>query len=202
MAIDSGSTSALSGLQICIDMLLSGDNDLMICAAGQRRMAPGAFQALKDSGILASRAAPQRPRRRRYDGIVPAEGVGVVILKRLADARRDGDRIHAVIRGMGVAHHASHAEALRLAVERASVMAGISPAEISVEELETDEQLESSGAELETLAAMHASGDRRTPLTMDSVTAQLGHLGGASGMAALIKASLKWPTVKPPRPPD
>ncbi len=126
-----------------------------------------------------------------YDGIVPAEGVGVVILKRLADARRDGDRIHAVLRGIGVAHHPTHAEALRLAVERSSSMAGIAPTEISVEELETDERLDVSGAELETLAASHASGPRQAPLTLASGTSYLGHMGGASGIAALIKASLE-----------
>ncbi len=190
VAVDSGSTSALSGLSICVDMLLSGDNDLMICAAGQRRMGLNAFKALQNAGLLAS-AQPHSVLDAQYDGVVPAEGVGVVILKRLADARRDGDRIHAIVRGIGVAHHTSHAEALRLAVERSSAMAGIAPSEVSVEELETDEQLDSSGAELETLAALHASGQRRRRSAMASGTAQLGHLGGASGMAALIRASLE-----------
>ncbi|HEY1784345.1 MAG TPA: beta-ketoacyl synthase N-terminal-like domain-containing protein, partial [Pirellulales bacterium] len=190
VAIDSGSTSALCGLSICVDMLLSGDNDMMICAAGQRRMGLNAFTALENAGMLAT-DQPHSVLDAQYDGIVPAEGVGVVILKRLTDARRDGDRIHAVLRGIGVAHHDSSAEALRLAVERSSAMAGIAPTEISVEELETDEPLDASGAELETLAALHASGPRRAPLAMGSATAQFGHLGGASGMAALIKASLE-----------
>jgi acyl transferase domain-containing protein/acyl carrier protein len=189
VAIDSGSTSALSGLSICVDMLLSGDNDMMICAAGQRRMGLNAFRAMQNDGRLAS-GEPRSILDAGYDGIVPGEGVGVVILKRLADARRDGDRVHAVLRGIGVAHHESHAEALRLAVERSSAMADIDPSEVSVGELETDEQL-TGGAELETLAAMHASGERRGPFTLASGTAQLGHLGGASGMAALIKASLE-----------
>ena len=144
VAIDSGSTSALSGLSICVDMLLSGDNDVMICAAGQRRMGLNAFTRLQDAGLLAS-GQPHSVLDAGYDGVVPAEGVGVVILKRLADARRDGDRIHAILRGIGVAHHASHAEALRLAVERSSAMAGIAPTEVSVEELETDERLDAVG---------------------------------------------------------
>ncbi len=64
-------------------------------------------------------------------------------------------------------------------------MSGIVPSEISVAELETDEQLDPSGSELETLAALHASGQRRAPLAMASGTVQIGHLAGASGMAAL-----------------
>ncbi len=190
VAIDSGSTSGLTGLSICVDMLLSGDNDMMICAAGQRHMGPNSYHAFATAGLLAS-GNPRSILDAGYDGVVPGEGVGVVVLKRLADARRDGDRIHAVLRAIATARHPSHAEALRMAVERASAMAGVSPAEISAEILDTDELLDASGSELETLAALHASGQRRTPLMIASATAQLGHLGGASGMAALIKASLE-----------
>ncbi|HTU25395.1 MAG TPA: acyltransferase domain-containing protein, partial [Pirellulales bacterium] len=190
VAIDSGSTSAMGGLSICVDMLLSGDNDMMICAAGQRRMGLNAFRAMANAGLLAT-DKPHNVLDAQYDGVVPAEGVGVIILKRLADARRDGDRIHAVLRGIGVAHHASNAEALRLAVERSSTMAGVAPAEVSVAELETDEQLDSSRSELTTLAAAHVGEQRKTPLVLASGTPQFGHLGGASGMVALIKASLE-----------
>ena len=113
----------------------------------------------------------------QYDGVVPAEGVGVVILKRLADARRDGDSIHPIVRGVGVAHHASHAEALRLAVEQSSVMAGIAPTEVSVAELETDEQLDPSGAELERWrpCTPPATADRRGD---GFGHGQIGHLAG------------------------
>src|SRR5262249_5374132 len=125
VSIDSGSTSALSGLAVCLDMLLSGDNDVMICASGQRRMGHNAFEALETAGQLAGGPQARNLLDAAYDGIVPAEGVGVVVLKRLADARRDGDRIHAVIRSLGIAHHPDNAEALRLAAARSAEMAGI-----------------------------------------------------------------------------
>src|SRR5690606_4428805 len=54
VAIDSGATSALSGLALCVDLLLAGDNELMICAAGQRHLGPRAFAALRQAGLLAS----------------------------------------------------------------------------------------------------------------------------------------------------
>ncbi len=190
VAVDSGSISALSALAICYDMLLSGDNDLMICAAGQRRMGASNFESLYRAGLLAN-PVPRNVLDAAYDGVVPGEGVGVVVLKRLSDARRDGDRIHAIIRGMGMAHHGSQPEALRLAAQRACAQAAIDPAQIQLVELDTDEQLTADGQELQVLAAAHAGAARREPLTVSSPTAQFGHLGGGGGITALIKASLE-----------
>ncbi len=190
VAVDGGSISGLSSLAICCDMLLSGDNDTMICAAGQRRMGASAFDSLRKAGLLAKPVA-RNMLDADYDGVVPGEGAASVVLKRLGDARRDGDRIHAIIRGLGMAHHSSHAEALRLAAERACAQAGIDPAEIQLIELETDELLAPDGLELQALAAAHGGAARREPLTVSSPTAQFGHLGGGGGMTALIKASLE-----------
>ena len=190
VAIDSGATSALSGLAICLDMLLSGDNDVMICAAGQRRLGPNAFEALSRAGLLAA-DGPRNLLDAAYDGIVPGEGVGAVVLKRLADARRDGDRIHAIIRGLGIAHGATNAAALELAVERATDFAGVEPADITVAELATDERLSAGGDELKALAAAHQAASRDKSLLVSSSTAQFGHLGGAAAMAALLKAGLE-----------
>ncbi len=191
LSIDSGSTSAMSGLAICLDMLLAGDNDLMICAAGQRRMSPHAFDSLEKAGLGPRGAEPRNLLDANYDGVVPAEGVGVIVLKRLADARRDGDRIHAVIRGLGIAHDSSHARALQLAAERSSAMAGIDPADVTFAELDTDEQLASAGDEIESFVAIHTSPGRTAPLQIGSSTAQFGHLGGAASMLAIIKACLE-----------
>jgi acyl transferase domain-containing protein/acyl carrier protein/NAD(P)-dependent dehydrogenase (short-subunit alcohol dehydrogenase family) len=190
VSIDSGSTSAMSSLAVGIDMLLAGDNDLIICTAGQRHMDPCAYETLESAGLLAG-AKARNVLDAGYDGIVPAEGVGVVVLKRLSDARRDGDRVHAIIRGLGIAHHDSHSEAIKLAMERSLAMAGVDAADITIAELDTDERLSPAGDELRVLAAGHASPNRTLPLTIGSATAQFGHLGGASGMAALIAASLE-----------
>lgn len=183
VSIDSGSTSALSGLAVCLDMLLSGDNELMICAAGQRRMGPNIFAALETAGLLAGSGGARNLLDAGYDGIVPGEGVGVIVLK-LADARRDGDRIHAIIRGLGIAHHPSHAEALRLAAERSCAMAGVDPGQVTRVELDTDEQLARSGDELKTLTSAGHTDGRHPSLTIGSLTAQFGHLGsGRNGGA-------------------
>ncbi|MFI4876049.1 MAG: beta-ketoacyl synthase N-terminal-like domain-containing protein, partial [Blastopirellula sp. JB062] len=191
VAIDSGATSGMSGIALCIDSLLSGDNDMMICAAGQRRMGVMMFEGLNDSGLLHRDAQPKNVLDADYNGVVPSEGAAVVVMKRLADARRDNDRIRAVIRGLGVASHDSPAEAMRLAVERASAMANVSPSEIQFVDIETDENNASVSQALSSLAHEHSSKERQAPLHLTSGTAQFGHMGGGSTLVSLLKAALE-----------
>ncbi|WP_158265410.1 type I polyketide synthase [Blastopirellula marina] len=191
VAIDSGLTSGMSGIMLCIDSLLSGDNDLMICAAGQRRMGPTMYQGLLDAGLLSSEGNAKNIWDSGYDGVVPGEGAGVVVLKRLADARRDGDNIRAVIRGYGAATHDSPAEAMRIAVERASKMAGINPSEVEFIDVETDESAANAAQALATLGYSHVAQGRQQPLNIASATSQFGQLGGGGPIVALLKAVLE-----------
>ncbi|QDU76346.1 Mycocerosic acid synthase [Bremerella volcania] len=191
VAIDSGATSGMSGIALCIDSLLSGDNDMMICAAGQRRMGPTIYDGLKAAGLLSTDGQAKDLWDAEFSGIVPSEGVAVVVLKRLADARRDGDKIRAVIRGLGVGTHDNPAEAMRLAVERSSVMAGIDPSEVEFVDLETDESREVCSSSLAMLAHSHVEGTRQHPLNLASTTAQFGQMGGGGPMLALVKAALE-----------
>ncbi len=191
VAIDSGATSGMSGIALCIDSLLSGDNDMMICAAGQRRMGPTIYDGLKDAGILSKDGKAKNVWDADFNGIVPGEGVAVVVLKRLADARRDGNKIRAVIRGLGTGTHDNPAEAMRLAVERSSTMAGIDPAEVEFVDIESDERAEASSSSLAMLAHSHVEGDRQQPLNFASTTAQFGQMGGGGPILALVKAALE-----------
>ncbi|WDI40985.1 type I polyketide synthase [Bremerella sp. P1] len=191
VAIDSGATSGMSGIALCIDSLLSGDNDMMICAAGQRRMGPTIYDGLKAAGLLSKDGQAKELWDAEFSGIVPGEGVAVVVLKRLADARRDGDKIRAVIRGLGTGTHDNPAEAMRLAVERSSAMAGIDPAEVEFVDLETDESPEVCSSSLSMIAHSHVEGARQHPLSLASTTAQFGQMGGGGPMLALVKAALE-----------
>ena len=191
VAIDSGATSGMSGIALCIDSLLSGDNDLMICAAGQRRMGPTIYDGLKAAGLLSKDGQAKNLWDADFSGIVPGEGVAVVVLKRLADARRDGDKIRAVIRGLGTGTHDNPAEAMRLAVERSSAMAGIDPSEVEFVDLETDENAEVCSSSLSMIAHSHVEGARQLPLSLSSTTAQFGQMGGGGPMLALVKAALE-----------
>ena len=191
VAIDSGSTSAMNALALCIDALHSGDTNLMICAAGQRRLGPTGFLGLRQVNLLDESADARSVLDANYRGVTPGEGVGVLILKRLADARRDNDQIRAVIRSVGIATDAAPGAAIRLAMRRACEQAGVSPADIGFIEVDTDEASGDAADLLASLVADHALPDRQTQAVLGSPTAQFGHLGGAAPMVALLKASLE-----------
>lgn len=187
-AIDSSGVAGMSALQVSCDMLRSGRSDMMICAAGQRALGLTVYEALWLGGVL-SESGQSRPLDERADGLIPAEGVGVLVLKRLADARRDGDRIRAVIRGIGTARDADLSASLQAAASRALEQAGVSPDQVSQVELAATGVAEADQAEIEALQQAYAAG-RRQPLPVGRLAGQIGCTFGASGILALIKAAL------------
>src|SRR5215813_7628146 len=132
----------------------------------------------------------------RADGYVRGEGGGVVILKPLDQALRDGDRVHAVILGTGVnsdgrtiglslPSEAAQASLLRSVYSRA----GVAPEELSLFEMHGTGT--PAGDPIEAAAVGHSLGQSRSdPLPIGSVKTNIGHLEPASGMAGLLKAAL------------
>ena len=190
-AIDAGDASSAAALAAGVDLLLSGDCDLMICAGGQRSMNLPQYEAMTQTGILASGDYPSSPFDASAMGIVPGEGVGVVVLKRLSDARRDGDRIRAIIRGIGSAHGKSAQESLSLAMQRSLAIAGVDAADVTVVEMDGTGLPEHDQAQLQAIVSVYGSSPRSEPLIVSSITGQIGHTIGASAMASFIKASLE-----------
>ena len=123
VAVDCGDASAMSAIQCCVDLLLAGDCDMMICASGQRGMGVSGYESLARHEVL-SRGEPKAPFDAQSTGLVPGEGVGVIVLKRLADAKRDGDNIRGIIRGIGVSRNESLHDGLREAMCRSMHNAG------------------------------------------------------------------------------
>ena len=155
VAIDSGDASAAAALATSIDLLLSGDCDTLFCAAGARRMGLAQYEGMAAVGVLARSEQVAGPFDTEARGVVPGEGVGVLLLKRLSDARRAGDRIHAIIRGVGAAYDESRAAALQLAINRAFDIARFDRGQVAVLEVE------GTGApqtDLEQLSALQAVG--------------------------------------------
>ncbi len=89
MAIDAGEASGLNALQASCGMLRVGAADAVICAAGLRSMDLSTYEALFSLGRLDANSMPPK---------LPGEGVVVFLLKRLSDARRDGDQVYGTIR--------------------------------------------------------------------------------------------------------
>ncbi|HEY1601537.1 MAG TPA: beta-ketoacyl synthase N-terminal-like domain-containing protein, partial [Pirellulales bacterium] len=190
-SLDAGAASGAAAVGQSIDALLSGDCDMMICAAGQRCLSLAAFEGMASVGVLATADAPLGPFDASAQGVVPGEGVGVVLLKRLSDARRDGDRIHAIIRGVGAAHSHSGEESQRVAVERALEIANVVAADVAVIEIDGSGLREEDQEQVRALLTVYGREPRAEPLLLGCVTGQIGHTVGASAMAGLIKASLQ-----------
>ncbi|NIL97509.1 MAG: acyltransferase domain-containing protein, partial [Planctomycetales bacterium] len=189
-AIDSGDASALSALSICVDMLLTGDCDMMLCAAGQRRMGLPAFEALSAAGMLATDPSPHGPFDAQANGILPGEAVGVLLLKRLSDARRDGDTIHAIVRGIGAAYDPAWDEALRAAIRRSLGDAHAPASDIATLTTDGVGLTSTDGEIIQAVLDVYGPARQAAPLLLNSLVGQMGHTGGASGMVSLIASIL------------
>ncbi|MBK9032321.1 MAG: polyketide synthase dehydratase domain-containing protein [Myxococcales bacterium] len=144
-----------------------------------------------------SRAQQIRPFDRRADGILIGEGAGVVVLKRRADAERDGDRIYAIIRGTGVASDGRESSPMRprlggqvAAMAQAWRDAACDPATVGMIEAHGTATPTGDAVELAALAQFFGGPDHRPAPGLGSVKSMIGHAMPAAGVAGLIKAAL------------
>ncbi len=131
------------------------------------------------------------------DGYVRGEGCGMVALKLLSTANKDGDRILAVIRGSAVNHNgrsrglSAPAERAQQAVARAALArAGVRPHEVGYVEAHGTGTALGDPVEARALGATYGGSRRTDPLLIGSVKTNIGHLEGAAGVAGLIKTIL------------
>jgi amino acid adenylation domain-containing protein/non-ribosomal peptide synthase protein (TIGR01720 family) len=130
------------------------------------------------------------------DGYVRGEGAGFIVLKRLDDARRNGDRVRAVVRGGAVNHDgrassltAPNASAQQELIEAALADAGLAAADVQVVECHGTGTPLGDPIEVQALAAAYAP-QRRLPLLLGAVKTNIGHLEAAAGIAGIIKTVL------------
>ncbi|MFD3439717.1 beta-ketoacyl synthase N-terminal-like domain-containing protein [Streptomyces sp. NPDC058685] len=198
--LDAACASSLLAVEQAAGLLAAGSCDLVVAGAVHHCHIATLWSVFTQLRAL-SPSQHIRPFDRGADGTLLSEGTGVVLLKRLADAERDGDRIYAVVRGAGVAGDGRAASLMSPLVDgqvRALQLAwrqgGLDPTAPDALGL-----LEAHGtgtpvgdeAELTTLARVFGSRDAGDePVAMGSVKSMLGHTMQASGMAGLIKAVL------------
>ncbi|MFI0902776.1 beta-ketoacyl synthase N-terminal-like domain-containing protein [Streptomyces sioyaensis] len=198
--LDAACASSLLAVAQAVDLLAAGRCDLMVAGAVHHCHIATLWSVFTQLRAL-SPTQHIRPFDRRADGTLLSEGTGVVLLKRLADAERDGDRVYAVIRGVGVAGDGRTASLMSPEVEgqvqalaQAWHGAGLDPAAPGALGL-----LEAHGTgtpvgdrtELATLARVFGPpGAGRAPVGLGSVKSMLGHTMQAAGIAGLIKAAL------------
>ncbi|MDH3583115.1 MAG: type I polyketide synthase, partial [Phycisphaerae bacterium] len=187
--------SGLRALATAVSSLQQGEIDTAICGGVDLACDPRALAAQHD-GRSSSRDGRCRPFDRQGQGIVPADGASALVLKRAADARQSGDRIYAVIRGVGAAGGGGveklvpTADACHQAMERACGQAGIGPKGIGYIEGHGSGNPVEDECEAEAIARLLGRRSGGPPVAIGSVKADIGHAGAAAAMAALARTCL------------
>ncbi|MGW2638326.1 beta-ketoacyl synthase N-terminal-like domain-containing protein [Streptomyces sp. NPDC001348] len=202
--VDAACASSLVAVDQAVGELAAGRCDLML-AGGVHHCHDITLWSVFSQLRALSPSQRIRPFHRHADGILIGEGTGVVVLKRLSDAERDGDRVYAVIRGTGVASDGRTSGLVNPdpggqshAVRQAWRAAGLDPAVPgAVGLLEAHGTATPAGdtAELATLAEVFGPGDPGDPYgderaVLGSVKSMIGHTMPAAGVAGLVKAAL------------
>jgi acyl transferase domain-containing protein/phosphopantetheinyl transferase len=194
--VDAACASSLIAVDQAVTELAAGRCDLML-AGGVHHCHDITLWSVFSQLRALSPSQRIRPFHRDADGILIGEGTGVVVLKRLADAERDGDRIYAVIRGTGVSSDGRAASLVNPdstgqthAVRQAWEAAGLDPAlpgSIGLLEAHGTATPAGDGAELATLAEVFGPDGEAV---IGSVKSMIGHTMPAAGVAGLVKAAL------------
>lgn len=194
VAIDTACSSSLVAIHWALQSLRNGEADLALAGGVNLTLSP-------NGAILTSRARMMsfdghcKTFDASADGYVRGEGCGVVVLKRLSDAQRDGDRVLALVRGSALNQDgrssgltAPNGNAQEAVIRAALANAQLSPAEVSyVEAHGTGTPL---GDPIEVKALNQVYGDRGAdgqPLMVGSVKTNIGHLEAAAGVAGVMK---------------
>ncbi|MEK7704113.1 MAG: SDR family NAD(P)-dependent oxidoreductase [Myxococcota bacterium] len=193
---DAACAASMAALQAAVDGLTLGHFDLAIAGGADRSMDPPTY--VKFSKIGALSAEISAPFDARASGFVMGEGVGILVLKRLADAQRDGDRIYAVVRGIGAASDgkgkgmtAPNPQGQRLAIERAYAAAGFGLDSVGLIEAHGTATVVGDATEARVLTdLLKETGAAARGLPIGSVKSMIGHLKSAAGAASLIKTAL------------
>ncbi|MEV5571935.1 SDR family NAD(P)-dependent oxidoreductase [Spirillospora sp. NPDC052269] len=194
--VDAACASSLAALDLACKELSAGGSDMVVCGGADLH------NDVQDYLLFASvRALSSRGRCATFDsaadGIVLGEGVACVVLKRLEDAERDGDRIYAVVKGVGGSSDgrslgltAPRPEGQRRALERAYAASGVSPADVGMVEAHGTGTVVGDRTELAALTELFTeAGAEPARCRIGSVKSQIGHTKCAAGLAGLIKAA-------------
>jgi acyl transferase domain-containing protein/NAD(P)H-dependent flavin oxidoreductase YrpB (nitropropane dioxygenase family)/NADP-dependent 3-hydroxy acid dehydrogenase YdfG len=195
--VDSACASSLTAVSLGVRDLEAGTSDMVLAGGVDAIQNPFAYLCFSKTHAL-SPNGHCRPFDAEADGIAISEGFATVVLKRLGDAERDGDRIYAVIRGVGAASDgrdrsltAPLPDGQMRALRRAYAQARFSPATVELIEAHGTGTVAGDGAEVEALSTLFAEeSDARHWCAIGSVKSMIGHTKATAGVAGLVKTAL------------
>jgi acyl transferase domain-containing protein/phosphopantetheinyl transferase/acyl carrier protein len=195
--LDAACASSLVALEAAVHGLRSGEFDLALVGGVHVATPAPVLMLFCQLGAL-SRQERIRPFDRSADGTILASGLGMVVLKRRGDAERDGHRIYAVVKGVGVASDgrglsvmAPRPEGEMLALEKAYEGAGVSPRSVGLVEAHGTGTPVGDATEVAALSRVFGPRLGGEPWCgLGSVKSMIGHTMPAAGIAGLIKVAL------------
>ncbi len=193
---DAACASAMAAISSATEGLVQHHYDVVVTGGLDRNMGASSFVKFCKIGALS--ATGTRPYAEGADGFVMGEGAAIFLLKRLADAERDGGKIYAVLRGMGGSSDgkgkgitAPNPTGQKFAIERAWQNAGLSPATVSLIEGHGTSTAVGDVVEVQSMIdVLNSSHLPSHSVALGSVKSNFGHLKGAAGAAGLLKATL------------
>jgi len=195
MAIDTACSSALQAIHLACQSLRWRETDLAVAGGVNVILSPRWTVAYSHAGMMAEDGR-SKTFDAAADGYSRAEGCGVIVLKRLSDAQRDGDRILAVIRGSAVNQNGRSMGltvpsglAQQAVIRQALQNAGVTAADIDYIEAHGTGTPIGDTIEVSSLVGVFGA-TARPPLALGSVKANIGHLEAAAGVSGVIKTVL------------
>jgi acyl transferase domain-containing protein/thioesterase domain-containing protein len=196
--VQTACSSALVALHLASQSLLNGECDVALAGASAFSLPQNKGYLFKEGEIL-SRDGHCRPFDAGSRGTLFGSGTGCVVLKRLADARADGDNVLAVLLGSAVNNDGSRkvgylapsVDGQARAIAEALAISGVDPASVSYIETHGTGTAVGDPIEVAALNQAYGAGDARPgTCAIGSVKGNIGHIGEAAGMAGLIKTIL------------
>ena len=195
--VDAACASSLSALRMAISELESHRSDMMITGGVDTDNTIFMYMSFSKTPAF-SRQGQIKPFSADADGMLIGEALGMMVLKRLSDAERDGDRIYAVIKGMGTASDGKHksiyaprSSGQALALRRAYQNAGFAPQSVGLVEAHGTGTMAGDPAEFAALKEVFGENNpQKCSIALGSVKSQIGHTKAAAGAVSLIKVAL------------
>ena len=195
--VDAACASSLSAIHLAALELESGRTDMVLSGGLDAFNDIFMYMCFSKTPALSASGNAQ-PFNRDADGTILGEGIGVVVLKRLADAECDGDRIYAVIKGLGSssdgkgqAVYTPSSEGQARALRAAYRNAGVSPSTVELVEAHGTGTRVGDATEVGGLTTVYReASEKGTWCALGSVKSMIGHTKAAAGAAGLIKAAM------------
>jgi len=195
--VDAACAASLSAIKMALSELVEGRCDMMLTGGVDTDNSPFMYMSFSKTPAF-SKSGNIRPFSDNADGMLIGEGLGMLVLKRLEDAERDGDRVYAVIKGVGASSdgrfksvYAPRPSGQALAMNRAYEDAGYPPSTVGLIEAHGTGTEAGDPTEFTSMQMVFgANNPHKQHIALGSVKSQIGHTKAAAGAAGMVKAVL------------